>query len=55
MVEAILVLESVYIFAVFYIPYAICRSLFLVYFNGGLTNELTFQYLFKVKMELQIG
>lgn len=33
-VETISVLESVDIFAVFYIPYAI-RSAFLVYFNCG--------------------
>lgn len=52
-VETILVLKSVYIFAVFYIPYAL--SIFLVYFNCGLPNELTFRYLFKVKMEIQIG
>lgn len=38
-VETILVLESVYIFAVFYIPYAL--SIFLVYFNCGLPNELS--------------
>lgn len=52
-VETILLLESVYIFAVFYIPYAL--SIFLVYFNCGLLNELTFRYLFKVKMDILIG
>lgn len=47
-VETILLLESVYIFAVLYIPYALS-------INCGLLNELTFRYLFKVKMEIQIA